>query len=86
MKRMLATLAILGVLVVPVLAGAASERQLPPEAIWTPIPPTPPSVAVQQPRTVSTPQELSDVRSRESIVSEKTGYLGNWDPNVAAGD
>ena len=86
MKRMLAMLAVLGVLVVPVLVGAAMERQLPPEAMWTPTPPTPPLVAVEQPRTVSTPQEQTDVRSRASVVPEKTGYLGNWDPNVAAGD
>jgi hypothetical protein len=85
MKRVLAMVAILGVLVVPVLVSAEGETVIPPEANWTPTPPTPPLVAVEQPRTVSTPHEQSDVRS-PAAESARTGYLGNWDPDIAVGD
>ena len=90
MTRVLAMLAVLGVLFLPVLAGAESESQgetrIPPEANWTSTPMTPPSVAVPQPRTVSTASEQMDVSSPKSTESRRTGYLGNWDPDVASGD
>ena len=86
MKRVLAMLAILGVLVVPVLVSAEGETVIPPEAKWTPTPPTPPLVAVEQPRTASTPQEQTDVRPPAAAESARTGYLGNWDPDISVGD
>jgi hypothetical protein len=85
MKRVVATFVVLGLLIVPGLVRAEGETVIPPEANWTATPPTPPSVAVQQPRTVSMPQELSDMR-RPAAESTKTGFLGNWDPDIAAGD
>lgn len=87
MKRTFAMLAILGLLVVPVLASA-DETQIPPEANWTAIPPTPPLVAVEQSRTVSTPQEPTDVRSpavtapMSASVDDETAIPreANWAP------
>jgi hypothetical protein len=86
MRRVLAMLAVLGVLVVPVLVSAEGETRIPPEANWSPTPPTPPLVAVDQPRTASTAQDQFGVRAPSDTESEKIGYLGRWDPNVAAGD
>jgi hypothetical protein len=90
MKRALAVLVMLGVLVLPVLVSADAESQgetrIPPESNWTSTPPTPPTVAVDQPRTVSTAREQTDVTPHTATMPEKTGYLGNWDPNIAAGD
>jgi hypothetical protein len=86
MKRVVAMLAVLGVLVIPVLVSAQAstqgETRVPPEAKWTPTPPTPPTVAVEQPRTVSTAPGQTGVRSGGVTVSENIGYLGYWDPAI----
>ena len=68
MKRVFALLVVLGLLIVPGLVRADDETIIPPEANWSATPPTPPLVAVEQPRTVSTPQGRSDVRSRTVTV------------------
>lgn len=86
MQRVFALLAVLGVLVVPVFVSADGETEIPSEANWSAEPPTPPIVSVDQPRTVSTPQEHMGLRSVDPDESRVTGYLGHWDPSIPAGD
>lgn len=90
MTRVLAMLAVLGVLISPVLAGAESENQggtpILSEADWTATPPTPPSVAVQQVRTVSTSSEQMSVSSPKSPKSRNIDYRGHWDRDVTHED
>jgi hypothetical protein len=91
MKRALAMLAVMGMLAVPVLVSAQTQgdARVPPEAKWTSTPPTPPLVAVDQPRTVSTAQDSQEqlsTSSRSATVSEKAGYFGYWDPDITSGD
>lgn len=77
MKRVLAMLAVLGVLVVPVLVDAqdraGGEDRIPPEANWSPFPATPPLLSVKQPRTVSTSPEQIGVRAPVAA------YESGWD-------
>jgi hypothetical protein len=93
MKRVVATLAILGVLVVPVLVGAQDsardEDRIPAEANWSPIAATPPLLSVKQPRTASTaPEQIGmqaparvyeSARDEDSIPPE-----ANWSPVPAS--
>jgi hypothetical protein len=71
MKRVLATAAVLALLAVPMWAVAnEGDTPIPPEANWTPYPPTPAVVASPEKREVRTPQELSDVRPASQTAAQ----------------
>jgi hypothetical protein len=86
MKRILMLLAVVVLLAVPVIAGADGETRMPPEVKWSEQPPTPPTVAVDKERTVSTPQEKIGTDAQVGKAVETVGYLGGYDPAVAQSD
>jgi len=86
MKRSLMILAVSALLAVPVFVSAEGETRVPPEVRWSPTPPTPPIVAVDKERTVSTMQEQISADSKVGNIVDKTGYLGGYDPTVAQGE
>lgn len=77
MSRVFALLAVVGVLVVPVLVGAQDyadgEDRIPREANWSPVPATPPLLAVQQPRTASASPEPVSVRAPAAAYENAGG-------------
>jgi hypothetical protein len=68
MKPWLAIVAAVACLTVPALVSASDDTIIPPEARWSPAPPTPAQAMVPQERVVSTaPAQASDV-SRPAVV------------------
>jgi hypothetical protein len=68
MKQWLAMVAAVACLTVPVLVSANDDTIIPPEATWSPTPPTPAQVMVSQERVVSTAQAQASDVSRPAAV------------------
>jgi hypothetical protein len=60
MKRWFAIVAAVACLALPVVGSASEETVIPPEANWSPTPPTPAHLVVSQERVASTPKQASD--------------------------
>jgi hypothetical protein len=69
MKQWLAVLAVVGSLILPTMVSADNdETDIPPEANWTPTPPTPAVIAVPEKRVVTTEQEQATDSPRPASV------------------
>ena len=85
MRRALALIAMLGLLVVPGLASADDETIIPPEANWSAVPPTPAIVATPQKREAALPQAQEGRRVVPGEASDDDGETvvpaeANWAP------
>jgi hypothetical protein len=67
MKQWLAIFAAVAFLALPVMVSADDGTVIPPEANWSPTPPTPAHLMVPQERVVSTAQEQASDAPRRSI-------------------
>jgi hypothetical protein len=62
MKQWLAIVAAVAFLALPAMGSAGEETPIPPEANWSPVPPTPEHLAVSQKRVASiAPEQASDI-------------------------
>jgi hypothetical protein len=77
MKQWLAIFAAVAFLALPSMVSASEETVIPPEANWSPTPPTPAHLMVPQERVVSTAQEqVSDAprRSPAALSDQDAQY------------
>jgi hypothetical protein len=86
MKRVLATFAVLALLVLPVLAVAGDETPIPPEAKWSPVPPTPQHLV--QKRLVSKEDEQANASQPQAVTPVQDSRQALPEPNTTttAGD
>jgi hypothetical protein len=68
MKQWLAVFAAVAFLALPIMVSASEETTIPPEAPWSPNPPTPGLVAIPQKRVVSTEQKQASDTPRPMAV------------------
>lgn len=77
MKQWLAIVAAVAFLALPAVGSAGEETPIPPEANWSPVPPTPEHLAVSQKRVVSiAPEQASDILGPAAVQAsdENTQY------------
>jgi hypothetical protein len=68
MKQWLAIFAAVAFLTLPAMVQASDETEIPPEANWSPTPPTPAHLVVSEQRVVSTAQEQASDTPRRATV------------------